>query len=209
MLPKLVSIKIIKMSFLPSIILGCILFLLYKWWNKKLQKDTQIKEISEQEALPEVNNNVLFDFTKYDKAIDKIARDLKSGKIKQGNIGEILEKELGIKFTDFDIEADNKRYQQMEDEYEKDRFFSNNYELYEAFQSIFKILHDTKKLEDPFSIKYNSFKIVEKFEVLKKWKDSELYSKVLLFTISDLKEHYPEINITPEMVKVLKAKYIN
>lgn len=199
------------MSFLPVIIIGFILFFAYKWWNSKLQKSTIDEPRKKSQDLETgINIDNIPMVSKFDKAINKIARDLKSGKIKQGNIAELIEKETGIKLnSDFDFEADNKRFQQMEKENEEDSFFTKNYELYNAFQTILEILHNTRKLEDPFSIKCNSFKIVEKFNILKKCKDSKLYSKVFLLAVSDLSKNKPEIHINSEMMKVLKFKYLD
>lgn len=149
------------------------------------------------------------DISKYTKLLDKIARNIKNGKLKPSEIAPFVEKELGVKFRDIDVEADTKKsLEEMELEQKQDKFFRDNRELYNAFKTIFEILHNSKTRQDAFSIKFNSFKLVETYEVLKKHKNSPLYNKVLLFTIAKLKHYFPEIVITPEMVKVLKTKYI-
>ncbi|MDN3621331.1 hypothetical protein QWY81_17825 [Polaribacter undariae] len=148
------------------------------------------------------------DISKYTKLIDKIARNLKNGKLLVKDIKEFAEKELGHKlYTTLGV--GEKTLSEMEIEQESDRFFTDNFELISNFKFLITMFSRAPIDRDAFSIKHSSFQIVDAYNILSKYKDSELYDQILVFTISNLREGFPDIEITSEMVKALKKKYLN
>lgn len=122
------------------------------------------------------------DLTRQNKLIDKIAKGLTNGSIKQSDISSILEKEFGtlnVNSSTYIRPTEIERKKQIEDQ--KVRF--ENRELYRSFIELWKCLDEIKKNPEPFTIKFQSLQFLHHLENIRSFRENENYSKTLLEAI--------------------------
>jgi hypothetical protein len=144
------------------------------------------------------------DFSKYTKLIDKVARKLNNGSLKQEELSLFLEKELGVRTQDKkgNIELDLKK------ENEEQNFILEYRLLNSIFFKIWNAIFEIEKRPEPFTIKHNSNVLAALFEDIKKYKKDDNYERVVLNAITRYKVSYPQNKLTKEHIIVLKRKYM-
>ncbi len=145
------------------------------------------------------------DISIYSKLINKIARQLKNGKLKQNEVPKFIEKELGIKLGNKESLIDMDLVRKRREE----QIFTHKYnELSSTFVAIVIAINDIQKRPDPFIIKHQSHSIVELFKILNKYKSDENYDKVLLQSINYITKERNDLNMTKEHFKIFDRKYL-
>lgn len=144
------------------------------------------------------------DLSIYNKLIDKIARRLNNGSLKQEDLDIFLEKELGIKIEDDKgtLEIDVKKQNAEQN------FILDYRNLNSIFFKIWNSIIEVEQSPEPFTIKYNSQLLSKLFNELKEYKEDSNYERALLNSISLYKSSYPQNTLTKEHIIVLKRKYL-
>lgn len=146
------------------------------------------------------------DLIKYSQLIDKIANGLSNGSIKQFEVSNIVQSELGSFNIDnlaaSSTNEDKKRL--LEDQ----KISFENRELYRAFIELWKCMNEIKKRPEPFTIKFHSTKLLEHIQIIKNFKENQNYNKTLLDAIKWVNESNNDFEITSEHIKIVSLKYI-
>lgn len=145
--------------------------------------------------------------SKYSKLIDKIARKLNNGSLKQEYIHSFMEAELGKK-VDIDGSSHHKSMDEIDISEAKQKFNFKYKELTALFFKIWTAINDIEKRANPITIRFNSKIIVSCFDELKKYKNDENYDKVLINAIALASKFRDDLTITKEYIKILDKKYL-